>query len=160
MLQNNTPHCPATSSAPRAHTAHTRASQLLFPPSPSPHMPLFLASTSLCPKVAHVPYQLHSKQTAAGSVGLPGICLGEGEEKGSREERRQKGMRRGGGEVRRTRRNCKNMTKRWGWRRGTETGGRGGCVICLGDWAAESSLVLSVLYSSSLYQVNTLNTSE
>lgn len=55
-----------------------------------------------------MPYQLHSKQTAAGSVRLPGIRLGEGERRGSREERRQKGMGREGGEVRRTRRDCKN----------------------------------------------------
>lgn len=38
------------------------------------------------------PINCNSKQTAAGSVRLPGIRLGEGEEKGSREERRKNGI--------------------------------------------------------------------
>ncbi len=130
-------------------------------------MCLFL-SPFLVPQGTHVPYQLHYKQTAAGSVRLPGIRLREGERRGSREERRKKKGRGEKEEKWGAQGGIAKMTKRGCWRRGSnrDREGRRGCVwmylcvICLGDWAAEgkSSLVLSVLYSSSLSQVNTLNT--
>lgn len=72
--------------------------------------------------------------------------------------------------MRSARRDCKNDERGAGGGEARETGGRKAgcmgegalvheCVMCLGDWAAErmSSLVLSVLYSSSLFQVNRLN---
>lgn len=61
-----------------------------------------------------MPYQLHSKQTAAGSVRLPGICLGDEGNRDIEEKKRWRG-------VRRTRRNCKNDER--GWRRGTNRDG-------------------------------------
>lgn len=71
-----------------------------------------------------MPYQLHSKQTAAGSVGLPGTRLGEAR-KGKREVGRRGGKKatsRVGGEVRHTRRNCEDDERGAGEGEATETG--------------------------------------
>lgn len=62
------------------------------------------------PQGARVPYQLLSKQTAAGSVRLLGICLGDRERREREMEvggEQKTGTRSEGGEVRRTRRNLK-----------------------------------------------------
>lgn len=143
---------------------HSRTSQPLSALL-SRYLVRFFPSPVFVPQGARVPYQLHSKQTAAGSVRLLGICLGDRERRREREVggEQKTGTRSGGGEVRHTGRNCKNL--KWGSNRGwggeTEEGvaGESVCTRCFGDWAAErmSSLVLRVLYTS-LFQVIALNT--
>lgn len=74
------------------------------------HCPL--PSSSVVPWGTRAPYQPHSKQTAAGSGRLPGICLGEGRKRGKSggESGRKKNeaTSRVGGEVRCTGRNRKD----------------------------------------------------
>lgn len=120
---DHSPHPTSKCAHPLEHHNHyfflPFTSYYLFPP------------LSAAPQGTCAPHQLHSKQTAAGSVRLPGICLRERREEGSKEEGRKKAMSRVGGEARRTRRNCKDEKSGAGEWEATETVGvlQRDCII-------------------------------